>query len=162
MVELHARLRRDHGTFTVRLFGATIILLLAAVLAFHWRPVFIVGFVLAGAAGSCVSVMAKMPLLDVGLSGELEGYARRIFSRIGAGVIGSMVGCALLGWGVIAVSFQGHSFADTLSSCSGAPMSCTALNTLIPLAVPLLLGFSERALTSFEHRLLGTPSTASS
>jgi len=111
----------------------------------------------AGAAGSCVSVMAKMPLLDVSLSGELDSYERRILSRVGVGVIASLIGCGLLGWGLISFSIQGQTFANILDACSGtSTTSCTGLNALIVLAVPMLFGFSERALTSFERKVFGS------
>lgn len=147
--------------FTVWLFVATIILPLLAVLAFHWPLTFLGGLFLAGASGSCVSVMSKMPVLEVSLSGELESYGRRISSRIGAGVVASLIGCALLGWGLISISIQGQTFASVLNDCSASPCStcppasCTGLKTLILLGVPMLFGFSERALTSIEQRVFG-------
>ncbi len=146
---------RTMRRYTMILFVATISLPVLAVITFHWGPVFLAGFLFAGAAGSCVSVMAKLPILDVSLSGELEGYGRRVLSRIGIGVIGSLIGCALLGWGLIAISIQGQTFTAALNACSARSVDCTALNTLILLAVPMLFGFSERALTSFEQRLFG-------
>jgi hypothetical protein len=141
--------------YTYCLFWITIVLLLLAIFAFrsHWPPIFLGGLLFAGAGGSCVSVMAKMPVLEVSLSGELESYGRRIWSRIGAGVAASLIGCALLGWGLIAISIGGQAFRDVLSDCcSPSPSTpCTCLKTLILLAVPMLFGFSERALTSFER-----------
>jgi hypothetical protein len=47
-----------------------------------------------------------MPLLDVALSAELEAYGRRIFSRIAVGVGASLIGCALLGWGLFLSRFK--------------------------------------------------------
>ena len=108
---------------------------------------------LAGAAGSCVSVMTKMPVLEVSLSGELQAYERRILSRIGIGVMASLIGCGLLGWGLISFSIHGHTFTDLLKACSDAP--CTGPNSLTVLAVPMLLGFSERALTWLEQKFFG-------
>lgn len=142
--------------FTNWLFGATIVLPLLALLAFHWAPSFLGGILLAGAAGSCVSVMAKMPTLDVSLSGELEAYKRRIMTRIGVGVIASLIGCALLAWGLLPISIQNQTFADILRGCTASSStSCTALSHLILLGIPMLFGFSERALTSFEERVFG-------
>lgn len=74
----------------------------------------LLGLLCAGAAGSFVSVMAKMPALDVTLSGELEAYGRRILSRIGIGIVASLIGCALLA--VLPISIQNQSFADALSA----------------------------------------------
>lgn len=99
--------------------------------------------------------MAKMPLLEVGLSGELEAYGRRIFGRIGVGVIASLIGSGFLGWGLLSISIQNQTFADALNACVCPTPSCTALKTtLILLAVPMLFGFSERALASFERAAL--------
>jgi hypothetical protein len=47
-------------------------------------------------------------------SPELDSYERRILSRVGVGVIASLIGCALLGWGIFPVSFHGQTFADIL------------------------------------------------
>jgi hypothetical protein len=147
---------------TVWLFVATIVLLLLAIVLLQFSrsfvsgSLFLSGLLIAGAAGSCVSVMAKMPMFDVGLSGELESYIRRILSRIGVGVAASLIGCALLGWGLIPISVQNQTFAEALTSCS-TPIAgaCTVLKTLILLGVAMVFGFSERALTSFEQRVLG-------
>ncbi len=143
--------------YTRWLFGATIVLSLLAILAFHFTvwfsPLLLFGLLCAGAAGSCVSVMAKMPALDVSLSGELDAYGRRILSRIGVGVVASLIGSASLAW--LPVSVQNQTFADALNAC--ATSSATNNKTLIVLGVTMLLGFSERTLTSFEQRVFGNP-----
>jgi len=140
------------------LFGATIILPPLAVLAFHFAfcfsPLLFVGLLCAGAAGSCVSVMAKMPALDVGLSAELDAYCRRILTRIGIGIVASLIGCASLGW--LPISIQNQTFADALNACTTSPATCTGIKSLLLLGVPMLLGFSERTLTSFEQRVFGS------
>jgi hypothetical protein len=85
--------------YTWLLFPAAIILPFLAVIffscAFYLSPLLVLGLLCAGAAGSCVSVLAKMPLLDVALSAELEAYGRRILGRIAVGVGASLIGCAL-------------------------------------------------------------------
>jgi hypothetical protein len=136
------------------LFLPAILLLPAAGISLHFARTLPLGILLAGAAGSCVSVMAKMPVLEIGLSGELESYERRILSRIGAGIIASLIGSGLLGWGVVSIAIQGKTFADVINECCN-PGSSTALHTLILLAVPMLFGFSERALTEFELKVFG-------
>jgi hypothetical protein len=138
------------------LFAASVACSVLALLAFH-RPVStIAGLLLAGAAGSCVSVMAKMPILDVSLSGELDAYGRRVLTRIATGIIASMIGCALLAWGFLPISVSNQTFAEALSACTTSPAdTCMGVKTLILLGVPMLFGFSERALTSFEARVLG-------
>jgi hypothetical protein len=140
------------------LFVATMALLLLAIATARFSATvpLVIPIIFVGAAGSCVSIMAKMPLLDVSLSGELESYGRRILSRIGVGVIASLIGCGLLGWGIISFSIQGQTFADVLNACTtSTPNSCTGPRTLVLLTVPMLLGFSERALTSFERKVFG-------
>jgi hypothetical protein len=146
--------------FTKWLFWLTAGLLLLAIFSFHFPLTLSLGLLLAGTAGSCVSVMAKMPVLEVSLSGELDSYKRRILSRIGIGIVASLIGCGLLGWGLISISIQGQTFGAVLEACSipcttSLPTSCTALRILILLAVPALFGFSERALTWFEQRVFG-------
>jgi hypothetical protein len=136
----------------------TLGLLLLAIVALRFPLIFPIGLpiLLAGAAGSCVSVMAKMPVLEVGLSGELESYERRILSRIAVGMSASLIGCGLLAWGVISLPIQGHTFADIVTACSTSPLTaCTGPYTLIVLAIPILFGFSERALTWFEKKVFG-------
>lgn len=143
--------------YTRWLFGATIALSLSAILSFHFAvsfsPMLLVGLLCAGTAGSCVSVMAKMPALDVSLSGELDAYGRRVLSRIGVGIVASLIGSASLAW--LPVSVQNQTFADALNSC--ATSNSTDTKTLIVLGVTMLLGFSERTLTSFEQRVFGNP-----
>lgn len=139
--------------FTRWLFVATIVMPVLAIIAFRWPTTFLGGFLFAGAAGSCVSVMAKMPMLEVSLSGDLEAYGRRILSRIAAGLVGSIIGCALLAWGLFPISIQNQTFSDLLNACNGS--SCSTMKTLVLLGVPMLFGFSERALTSFEQKIFG-------
>jgi hypothetical protein len=145
--------------YTRWLFGAAIILPLLAVFAFHFAcwfsPLLFFGLLCAGAAGSCVSVMAKLPALDVSLSGELDAYGRRILTRIGIGVVASLIGSAFLGW--LPISIQNQTFADALNACATSPVTCAGVKSLTLLGVPMLLGFSERTLTSFEQRVFGTP-----
>jgi hypothetical protein len=137
---------------------ATLALPVIAILISHWPLTTLGSIFCAGVAGSCASVAAKMPLLDVRPSGELDAYGRLIFGRIGVGTIASLIGCALLGWGVFPISIQNQSFADALNGCTAQSLgSCTGLKTLILLGVPMLFGFSERALASFEDRVLGSP-----
>jgi hypothetical protein len=146
--------------FTRWLFGSTIALILLTIVALHFPVTVMFGLLLSGTAGSCISVMTKMPVLEVSLSKELDSYERRILSRIGVGVIASLIGCGLLGWGFISFSIHDQTFADVLNACStscstGLSSSCTALRTLVLMAVSMLFGFSERALASLEQRVFG-------
>jgi hypothetical protein len=148
----------DYGdtmtAFAGWLFPVAIALPILAAASFYLAPYFspllVFGLLCAGASGSCVSVLAKMPAFDLALSAELESYRRRIFGRIALGVAASIIGCALLASGVVSISFQNLTFADCLTLGTSSPVKA-----LILLGVPMLLGFSERALTSFEQRMFG-------
>lgn len=147
--------------YIVQLFWATIILLILAIVAlrfaFHFSGLLPLGLLFAGAAGSCVSVMAKVPALDGSLAGELDAYGRRILSRTVVGAIGSLIGCALLGWGFIPIAIQNQTFTDALNACTTSPLAPgMPIKTLIVLGVAMLLGVSERTLTSFEQQVFGS------
>jgi hypothetical protein len=129
--------------------------------ASHLSILILAGLTFAGAAGSSVSVMAKMPALDASLAGELDAYGRRVFTRIAVGIVASLIGCGLMAWGVLPISMQNQTFTDALNACvSSAPAAGTSIRILIVLAVAMLLGFSERALTSFERRIFGEVNTS--
>ena len=149
--------------YTRVLFWTTMLLLIVAIFALHFSflfsPLLLLGLLFAGAAGSGVSVMAKMPALDVSLAGELDAYGRRVLSRIGVGVVASLIGCGLLAWGIFPISIQNQTFADALNSCT-ASVSGTAIKSLIILGIAMLFGFSERALTSFEKQIFGELNSA--
>src|SRR5258708_26555216 len=144
--------------YTWRLLIATALLIGLAVVGLRFRlvalPLIFLGVLLCGgAAGSCVSVMLKLPLLDVSLSGELEAYGRRILIRVATGTVASLVGCAL--FAVLMVSVQNLAFADVVTVCTSQDQGqCTIVKQLIILTLPILLGFSERTLTSVERRVL--------
>ena len=114
--------------YTLWLGGFALILPIIAAMIYMWMThLVILGLMCAGAAGSCVSVMAKMPLLHVSPSGELVAFLRRIVSRIGAGVAASLIGTAFLGWGLLPLSIQNLTFAQALNDCATSPaVSCTA------------------------------------
>jgi hypothetical protein len=144
------------------LFGAIIGSIAVSLICFHFPRFFLAALFFAGAAGACTSVISKMPMLAVTMSGELEAYERKIWSRVSIGVVASLIGSALLGWGVLSLSIQSQSFADVISACSttnscSTPtgLLCTSSKILILLSVPMLFGFSERALTSFELPFFG-------
>jgi hypothetical protein len=117
----------------------------------HW--LLVLGMLAAGVAGSCVSIMGRMPEFDVRLSNELIAYRRRILSRIGLGIAASIIGSALLGWGFIPLSIQQHTFTDAIRACTTS--SCGGVDLLLLVCIPMVLGFSERALTTIEQRLFG-------
>lgn len=140
-----------------RLFFATIILTLGAIIALRFPPTWsLIAVLCAGAGGACVSVLNKMPRLDVALSEELDSYTRRIYARVAVGFTASLIGSAFFGWGILPIAIHGETFTDIFNSCTTLPFSsCTALRGLMFIAIPMLLGFSERALASFERRMFG-------
>ncbi|PSH04258.1 MAG: hypothetical protein CXZ00_07805 [Acidobacteria bacterium] len=149
------------------LFWSTLALPLTAIISFYlsfrfasllFAPLRVVGILFAGVAGSCVSVVSKLPALDVCRSEKIDSYDRLIWSRLSVGTSASLIGCGLLGWGLIPISIQGRAFAEALDASSTSVSTFgAALRMLILLAVPLLFGFSERALTSFERSFFGKP-----
>lgn len=143
--------------YALWLFIATIVLTLSAIVALRFPPTWsLVAVLFAGAGGACVSVLNKMPGLDVGLSEELDSYKRRIYARVGVGFAASLIGSAFFGWGILPIAIHGETFTDIFNACTTSPFtSCTALRGLMFVAIPMLLGFSERALASFERRVFG-------
>ncbi len=152
----------EMAKYTRWLVVATVVLLIFVGVGFYFRLklfplIFLTTLLCTGAAGSCVSVISKMPLFDVGLSVELDAYGRRIWSRVATGTVASVVGCALLSWGVLPISIQDQTFSDVVNSCTAQDASsCTITKILIFLAVAILFGFSERTLTSLEQRVIGS------
>jgi hypothetical protein len=100
-----------------------------------------------------------MPAVDVSLSGKLDAYVRGVLSRIGTGLIATVIGCTSLAW--IPVSIQAQSFGEVISGrttapCTAPAATCTSLKLLILLGVPMLIGFfSEGALPFFGQRIFG-------
>jgi hypothetical protein len=148
--------------YTWQLSLATMLLIVCAVVGLRYRlhapPLIFIGILLfSGAAGSCVSVMMKLPMLDVALSSELDAYGRRVLSRVVIGTIASIVGCAL--FAVLTISIDKLNFADVMSVCTSLDVAlcgqCSIVKQIILIALPLLLGFSERTLISVERKVLG-------
>ena len=136
----------------VSLFGAIVSLDNCAA----FPVLFQFSLVFAGVGGSCASVLARMPSTEVATSAVSLSLIRLTLSRVGTGVAGSITGCALLAWGVIPLTINNLSFDSVLSACGpNAAARCTPTYSLIAIAVPIVLGFSERLLTSLEGQLLG-------
>jgi hypothetical protein len=97
-----------------------------------------------------------MPTFDMSIGGGLETYGRKVLSRIGVGVMASLIGCSLLTWGVFPIAIQNQTFADILIACTSIPKAPTiGLKILIVLGTAAVLGFSERAITSLEQNFFG-------
>jgi hypothetical protein len=128
---------------------AVLVLIASAIVCFLFPKSFLAGLMLAGTAGACVSVLSRMPFIEVELSGNLESYTRRIISRVAVGAVASLIGCGLLDWGIINLSVGNMNFAYTANTCSTGAEQCSPLRLLVLVCVPLIFGFSERALTTF-------------
>jgi hypothetical protein len=80
---------------------------------------------------------------------------RRTICRVSTGMVAGMAGSALLGW-LVPVAVNRTSFADAITNCRPyGKGSCSATYSLVVLAVPIMLGFSERILTSIDIKLFG-------
>jgi hypothetical protein len=135
------------------LSGAIVICLLIAIIALHFPSSIVAGVLFAGIAGSCISVISKMPALEVEFSGQLDAYERRVFSRIAVGLGATVIGSAF--FSLLPVSIHNQTFLDVFGSCAMPAVSCTESKRLTLIAVPMVLGFAERALTWFEERIFG-------
>lgn len=146
-----------------KLFVVVIISLVAAVFAVYYAysfsPLFVFGVLAAGAAGSCASVMSKLPTIEDRLSRKIDAGSGGVWVRIATGLIGTVIGCALLAW--IPLSIEDKSFGELVSACTTTPCTapaanaCTTVKMLILIGIPTLLGFSERTLPFFEQRIFG-------
>jgi hypothetical protein len=145
---------KTHRTMWI-LFVVIIASLIAAGFAVHYAyffsPLLIFGILAAGAAGSCASVMSTIPTLEDRLSRKTDSYAGGVLARIATGLIGTVIGCALLAW--VPLSIEDKSFGKLVNVCITAP--CTTLTMLILIGIPTLLGFSQRTLPFFEQRIFG-------
>lgn len=140
---------------TRRLFFVILVLLAVSVFSLHYAvffpPLLVFSISAAGAAGSCGSIMSTTPTLEVS---KLHAYVRGVWTRIGTGLIATVIGCASLAW--IPLSIQSQSFGDMISACTTNPSTCTSFKMLVVLGVSLLIGyFSEGALPFFGQRIFG-------
>lgn len=143
-----------------------------------WR---VLAIVLAAIVGATASVIARLPGLTS--YGEWVVNLRAYQARIGTGIVGSLVGIGLIGSGLLSIGLPKEwKSADALlvtclracpvSQCPGedpppqpavsgstTPSEprpvCDAGGLLFLLALTMLLGFSERLLTSLEGRVVG-------
>ena len=146
------------------LFLVVIGSLIAAVFAVYYAHSFsfllLLGILAAGTAGSCASVMStKRPTIEDRLIRKTDASGGGVWIRIATGLIGTVIGCALLAW--IPLSIENKSFEELVNACTTAPCTtsnanaCTTVKMLIVIGISTLLGFSERTLPFFEQRLFG-------
>jgi hypothetical protein len=153
----------DHARFLARasrvLVPACILFTVAAIACVVVQKWVVAGFVLAGTAGAALSILLKLP--PVAVYGETIGAWGRMFARLAAGVIASTIGLGLLASGFVSLGVPqgGERFvspAAVLNACLGEQpgTDCTTPNVLALLAVAIVVGFSERALASFEGAIM--------
>ena len=158
----------------------------AALLAMFWSETRIMAILFAAIAGAAVSVIAHLPGLTS--YGEWKVNIRAYVARLCTGIVGSLVGIGLLGSGWISIPLPDpwKSASSLLNACvagpkasavdtagaststpaagtpAPAPAKCEGSGILFILAATMLLGFSERVLTSLESRVIATGSATSS
>jgi hypothetical protein len=97
-----------------------------------------------------------MPVSEVTASSASESLSRRTLSRVGTGAVASVAGSGLLAWGLLSVAINGVSFKEMVTACDPSSSgTCSILFARILLAIPIVLGFSERVLTTLDDRLFG-------
>src|SRR5260370_5911886 len=158
------------------LSGLIVISLTGALLSLS-RGFVLFGLVCGGACGAFVSVIAKLPTLSV-TGGDYDPYVRGIWRRVCTGLAAIVVGTRFVVSGTVTSSFP-HvgSLTDVIDACSRVGMpsgssstdtstlsvapaakglnegSCGTRNILVLVAIVMLFGLSERALTTFEERI---------
>jgi hypothetical protein len=99
-------------------------------------------FLAGGLAGSLVSVLSRLPPM-LGWGGW-AALPVRMYSRIGLGIGGTIAGGGLMAAGLITIGKTPAEFADIISTSHRA----TTSEGLYMVAIGILLGFSERLLSS--------------
>jgi hypothetical protein len=106
---------------------------------------------IAGACGAFVSVISKSPTLVV--SGDSAPYIRGVWRRSLMGLAASVMGIGFLVSGLITITLPNEgSLPDIIENCSIGD-TCKKAHILVLVALAMLFGFSERALTSFEEKV---------
>jgi hypothetical protein len=109
------------------------------------------GLLLGGTCGAFVSVISKMPTLDVS-GGNAAPYLRGVWRRVCMGLAASVIGSGLLVSGIVTIEIpHGGTLPNIIDTCAGG--TCEIGNVLVLVAIVILFGFSERALTSFEEKV---------
>lgn len=115
----------------------------------------VAGFIVAGVGGAALSIVLKLPPLQV--YGETVGRWQRIAARLAAGAVASAVGLGLLASGMVNVGIPSResgfvSAAAMLAECQSR--GCPAASATLLLSLGIIFGFSERAITSFERVIM--------
>jgi hypothetical protein len=105
--------------------AAVVSLVLAGFIFLGHPPV--IGFLLAGLAGTLVSIAIKMPTLIV--YGEASAYTIRVLGRLATGLAASVIGGALLVSGIVTLPLgtSSKTLAEMMEACHGAEATqCTS------------------------------------
>jgi len=130
----------------------TIVLAVITVVAFLgsgallWLEQIVLGFVVAGIAGTGVSILGRLPQLTV--YGEVALLGSRVLARYVAGLVGTVVVYGFLVSGILTIS-AGQITTRLEGTSGGGDWPSLA----VIMAIGILSGFSERSLTSFEEML---------
>jgi hypothetical protein len=130
------------------LFVVVILFLPAAIFAVYFAhsfsPLLMLGILAAGTAGSSASIMSHIPSVEHRLSRKPDANGKPLargggaLARIATGLIGTVIGAALLSW--IPLSIKGKSFGELVTDCTAPPsgtgtLNCTPVTILTLLAV---------------------------
>lgn len=132
----------------------TLGVLVTALVAFRHNQV-LAALIFGGMSGALLSVLMRLPTV-VG-HGDFWSYLYRILIRVGTGTTASVMGLGFFTSGLINLSVSGtktpQTIADLILECGSASPECPISSSLILLALAMLLGFTERALTFFEDKV---------
>lgn len=169
----------DMRRVTYLLAGLFLLSLVGIIWSLNY-DVMLLSLLFAGAGGALVSVVSKVPTLNV--YGDDAPYMRGIWKRVCMGLAASVIGIGFLASGFITVTIPNAvSLHEMIKTCTRLPMlenaaasksevasestqiaavkprevtaACETWEKLILVALVMLFGFSERALTSFEERV---------
>ncbi|HYO52365.1 hypothetical protein [Archangium sp.] len=131
--------------------GAIATLAIALRLAFQGNHVIAVLF--SAASGAAVSILGRLPPMTV--YGDAASLYMRMSTRLFSGILASCTGMWLFTSGAIQVNLGDKSLKAIASTCIDGvrPEECTPTSFLLLVTLAVLLGFSERAFTSFERVL---------
>lgn len=125
--------------------------LVTALVAFSHKQV-LPALIFGGMSGALLSVLMRLPSV-VG-HGDFWSYLYRILIRVGTGTAASVMGLGFFTSGLITLSVGGspQSISKLIEACAGKD-GCDISSSLFLLALAMVLGFTERALTIFEDKV---------
>jgi hypothetical protein len=142
--------------------GAIATLFLSLALSLNGHHLFAVP--VAATSGAAISILGKLPPMTV--YGNAASIYMRVSARLSSGILASCVGLWLFTSGIINITLGDTSLKDIATACINTQTpaqgtTCRSTDFLLLLTLAVLLGFSERALSSYE-KLLPTGEGAAS